>query len=40
LSERDLGTVVDEMPKEAGVEKPYPMPQLGPSTEDEETEHR
>ncbi|MCD4727728.1 MAG: hypothetical protein K8R46_08705 [Pirellulales bacterium] len=40
LSERDLGTVVDEMPKVAGSEKPYPMPQLGPSSEDEETKHR
>ena len=26
--------------KAAGSEKPYPMPQLGPSSEDEETEHQ
>lgn len=30
LSKNDLGTVVDEEPKLAGSDKPYPMPQLGP----------
>jgi hypothetical protein len=28
LSQRDLGTVVFELPKIAGAEGPYPMPQL------------
>jgi hypothetical protein len=31
LSESDLGTVVFEVPKVAGSEEPYPLPQLGTS---------
>jgi hypothetical protein len=30
LSKGDLGTVVYELPKVAGADKPYPMPRLGP----------
>lgn len=30
LSEHELGTVVNELPKVEGADKPYPMPQLGP----------
>jgi hypothetical protein len=30
LSKSDLGTVVYEVPKVAGSEEPYQMPQLGP----------
>jgi hypothetical protein len=33
VSERDLGTVVFEIPKVAGADEPYPMPQLGPPAE-------
>jgi len=33
LSKQDLGTVVFEVPKVAGSDEPYPMPQLGPSLE-------
>jgi hypothetical protein len=33
LSKSDLGTVVFEVPKLAGAEEPYPMPQLGPPVE-------
>lgn len=33
LSKSDLGTVVFEVPKVAGSEEPYPMPQLGPPSE-------
>ena len=33
LSKTDLGTVVFEIPKVAGADKPYPMPQLGPPKE-------
>ena len=30
LSKTDLGTVVYEVPKVAGADEPYQMPQLGP----------
>jgi hypothetical protein len=30
LSKQDLGTVVFEVPKVAGAQKPYQLPQLGP----------
>ena len=30
LSKNDLGTVVFEVPKVAGADQPYQMPQLGP----------
>ena len=33
LSKQDLGTVVFEVPKVAGADKPYEMPQLGPPIE-------
>ena len=33
LSKSDLGTVVTELPKVAGADNPYPMPHLGPSSE-------
>jgi hypothetical protein len=33
LSKSDLGTVVFEIPKVAGADKPYPMPKLGPADE-------
>jgi hypothetical protein len=33
LSKSDLGTVVFEVPKVAGADKPYPMPKLGPPDE-------
>lgn len=39
LSDRDLGTVVEEVPKVDGADKPYHMPQLGPEQEDKKTEH-
>ncbi|MBN1395521.1 MAG: hypothetical protein JW959_10895 [Pirellulales bacterium] len=39
LSERDLGTVVEGVPKVDGADKPYPMPQLGPESEEEEAGH-
>ncbi len=35
LSERDLGTVIYEIPKVPGAEKPYKMPQLGEPSETE-----
>lgn len=41
LSEQDLGTVVYELPKVAGADEPYPMPQLGPPLEHHEgDDHR
>ncbi len=41
LSKRDLGTVVGNIPKVSGADKPYPMPQLGPAPkEDEESQRR
>ena len=36
LSKSDLGTVVFEVPKVAGVEEPYQMPQLGPPPKEDE----
>jgi hypothetical protein len=33
LSRSDLGTVVFEVPRVAGADKPYPMPKLGPPNE-------
>jgi len=36
LSQGDLGTVVFEVPKVAGAEEPYAMPQLGPPLKDED----
>jgi hypothetical protein len=33
LSKSDLGTVVFDVPKVAGADKPYPMPKLGPPAE-------
>ncbi len=36
LSRSDLGTVVFEVPKVAGTEEPYAMPQLGPPLKDED----
>jgi hypothetical protein len=30
LSKNDLGTVLSDLPQVAGLDKPYPMPQLGP----------
>jgi hypothetical protein len=32
-SKQDLGTVVFEVPKVAGADQPYRMPQLGPPLE-------
>ena len=36
LSKTDLGTVVYELPKVAGSDEPYQMPQLGPPREDKD----
>jgi hypothetical protein len=36
LSKSDLGTVLFEVPKVAGADQPYSMPQLGPPIEVEE----
>jgi hypothetical protein len=33
VSRHDLGTVVFEVPKVAGADEPYRMPQLGPPIE-------
>lgn len=33
LSKSELGTVVFEVPKVAGADEPYKMPQLGPPVE-------
>jgi hypothetical protein len=33
VSQRDLGTVVPELPKVKGVDEPYPMKELGPAKE-------
>ena len=33
LSKQDLGTVVFEVPKVAGADEPYRMPELGPPLE-------
>ena len=33
LSRQDLGTVVFEVPKVAGADEPYRMPELGPPLE-------
>jgi hypothetical protein len=39
MSSKDLGTVVNEIPKVEGADKPYEMPQLvKPSTEEETQE--
>lgn len=39
LSKSDLGTVSFEVPKVAGSEKPYLMPQLGPPLEPSKDRH-
>jgi hypothetical protein len=33
LSKSDLGTVIFEVPKVSGADKPYPMPKLTPPDE-------
>jgi hypothetical protein len=33
VSDKDLGTVVNEIPKISGADQPYDMPQLGPPAE-------
>jgi len=38
LSQSDLGEVVSELPKVAGADEPYPMPQLGQPPAEEEKE--
>jgi hypothetical protein len=38
LSKNDLGTVIYDVPKVAGSDQPYPMPQLGPPHEDGDEE--
>ena len=40
LSKSDLGTVVFEIPKVAGVNKPYLMPKLGPPDHKDEEQSR
>jgi hypothetical protein len=41
LSRAELGTVLFEVPKVAGADEPYQMPQLGPPLpEEEEHGHR
>jgi hypothetical protein len=40
LSKSDLGTVVFEVPKVAGADKPYAMPKLGPPDEKNEENSR
>jgi hypothetical protein len=40
LSKSDLGTVVFEVPKVAGADKPYPLPKLGPADEKQEEHSR
>jgi hypothetical protein len=32
-SDKDMGTVINEIPKISGADQPYDMPQLGPPTE-------
>lgn len=36
LSKSELGTVEFELPKVAGADQPYPMPQLGAPLKDED----
>lgn len=36
LSQSELGTVVGDLPKVAGADKPYQMPQLGPPLKDDD----
>ncbi len=38
LSRSDLGTVVFDLPKVAGADEPYRMPQLGPPVKDDQPE--
>jgi hypothetical protein len=40
LSKSDLGTVVFEVPKVAGADKPYEMPKLGSRDENNNNEDR
>jgi hypothetical protein len=40
LAKSDLGTVVFEVPKVAGADKPYTMPKLGPPDEKNEEHPR
>jgi hypothetical protein len=39
LSQSELGKVVFEVPKVAGADEPYPMPQLGPPKDDDPRKH-
>ena len=39
LSQSDLGAITyDEAPKVKGADKPYPLPQLGPPSEDKKAD--
>ena len=40
LSQDDLGTVIYAVPKVAGSEEPYPMPQLTPPFSEEKSKNR
>jgi hypothetical protein len=40
LSKSELGTVVFEVPKVAGAEKPYEMPKLGPRGKEDDVNPR
>jgi hypothetical protein len=39
ISKSDLGIVVFEVPKVAGAEEPYQMPELGPPLEPSDDDH-
>ena len=39
VSKEELGTITSGIPKVAGADKPYQMPQLGPPLEDEDGGH-
>jgi hypothetical protein len=33
VSDKDMGTIINDIPKISGADQPYDMPQLGPPTE-------
>lgn len=35
ISEKDMGTIIYEVPKVEGADKPYEMPALGPQSEED-----
>ena len=39
ISEKEMGTIIYEVPRVEGADKPYEMPELGPVTEEDQSQN-